>query len=241
MSAAPEAALRDAASVILVRRRAGVAHVLIGQRGRTAAFLPSKFVFPGGAVDPGDAGIDLTGDLSRACLSRLQRAARPDLAAQLIAAAIRETWEETGLRLAREDGTADAAAGAGIGAAPAAPQVHPSWQGFDTGGIRPSAAGFSFVFRAITPPGRPRRFDARFFMVDCAHVVGDLDDFSGACDELSHLQWVPLEAVRSFDLPFITELVLAEVQGLLAGNVTQPPSVPFMSHDGPTSGFSRLV
>ncbi|MGR3571979.1 DNA mismatch repair protein MutT [Brevirhabdus sp.] len=237
MSTAPEVALRDAASVILVRRRAGVAHVLIGQRGRTAAFLPSKFVFPGGAVDPGDAGIDLTGDLSRACLSRLKRGARPGLAAQLIAAAIRETWEETGLRLAR----ADDAAAAGIGAVPAAPRVHPSWQGFDTGGIRPSAAGFSFVFRAITPPGRPRRFDARFFMVDCAHVMGDLDDFSGACDELSHLQWVPLEAVRSFDLPFITELVLAEVQGLLAENVTQPPSVPFMSHDGSTSGFSRLV
>ena len=68
------------------------------------------------------------------------------------------------------------------------------------------------VFRAITPPGRPRRFDARFFMIDANAIASDLDDFSAACDELSHLSWIPLDEVRKFDLPFITEVVLAEVK-----------------------------
>ncbi|MDO5641628.1 MAG: DNA mismatch repair protein MutT, partial [Paracoccus sp. (in: a-proteobacteria)] len=59
MTLAPElraddgAALRDAASVVLVRRGSAGASVLMGMRGANAAFMPSKFVFPGGAVDEG--------------------------------------------------------------------------------------------------------------------------------------------------------------------------------------------
>ena len=69
----------------------------------------------------------------------------------------------------------------------------------------PDASALQFVFRAITPPGRPRRFDARFFLIDAEALHGDIDDFSNASDELSHLQWIALEDVRKFDLPFITE------------------------------------
>ena len=95
------------------------------------------------------------------------------------------------------------------------------------------------MFRAITPPGRPRRFDARFFLIDAAAIASDLDDFSAASDELSHLQWIPLPKVREFDLPFITEVVLAEVAGRLH-RPGPPASVPFFKNDDEQNLFLRL-
>ncbi|MCB1401131.1 MAG: DNA mismatch repair protein MutT, partial [Rhodobacteraceae bacterium] len=83
--------------------------------------------------------------------------------------------------------------------------VPADWAGFAARGYLPSAAALNFVFRAITPQGRPRRFDARFFLADAAQVQGDPDDFSQACDELSHLHWVPIAEARQLNLPFITE------------------------------------
>jgi 8-oxo-dGTP pyrophosphatase MutT (NUDIX family) len=96
-----------------------------------------------------------------------------------------------------------------------------------------------FVFRALTPPGRPRRFDARFFLVDADHINTDPDDFSAATDELSHLQWIPLEEARRFDMPFITEVVLAEIQAR-AGDPSPPDSVPFFKNNDEESLFLRL-
>ncbi len=88
---------------------------------------------------------------------------------------------------------------------------------------RRTQARLRFVFRAVTPPGRPRRFDARFLLAPAEAILGDPDDFSRANDELSHLQWVPLDAARSFDLPFITEIVLAEVAWRLTEDGPPPP------------------
>ena len=91
----------------------------------------------------------------------------------------------------------------------------------------------------MTPPGRPRRFDARFFLVAAGAVQGDPEDFSRACEELSHLRWVPLARVRDHDLPFITEVVLAEIGPLLARH-GPPDSVPFVTNDDPVSCVRRL-
>lgn len=195
--------IRDAATVILLRDRATRPRVLMGQRGAGAVFMPSKFVFPGGAVDAADAGVRLARPVPAPCHDRL--AAQSALApATIAAAAIRELWEEAGLALAAS-GTA------------------PDWPGFPG---QPDAGAMRFVFRAVTPAGRPRRFDARFLMVPAEAVAGDPDDFSAATDELSHLQWVPLDAARELDLPFITEIVLAEIAHRL-GEAGAPPSVPF--------------
>ncbi|MEM8591811.1 MAG: NUDIX domain-containing protein [Pseudomonadota bacterium] len=188
--------IRDAATVILHREIAGTAHVLMGQRGAKAAFMPSKFVFPGGAVDADDARVPLAAPLPDPCGTRLKEDSARDLSHALAVAAIRELWEETGLALGRAAPWRDAPA---------------DWQSFAARGLQPDASALRFVFRAITPPGRPRRFDARFFLVPAEALATDPDDFSNASDELSHLQWVPLSEARSLDLPFITEVVLAEV------------------------------
>lgn len=217
-------ALRNAATVIVLRNRFDDPHVLMGQRGSKAAFMPDKFVFPGGAVDETDRNVPLATPLPALCAGRLCDDSPQDLANALAAAAIRELWEETGLVLGAK----------GQWASPPA-----DWSTFAATGHLPAAHPLQFVFRAVTPPGRPRRFDARFFLVDAAELASDPDDFGAACDELSHLQWIPLPRVREFDLPFITEVVLAEVAA--RAQETEPPtSVPFFKNSEEESLFLRL-
>ena len=218
-------AIRDAATVIALRDRDTQPRILMGQRGAGAAFMPNKFVFPGGAVDPGDAAVPLAGPLPELCAARLSEEAAPGLAPALAAAAIRELWEETGQLLGLP--------GDWGGAVPT------DWQSFAAAGHVPNAAPLQFVFRAITPPGRPRRFDARFFLLDAEDLASDPDDFTAASDELSHLQWIDLEQVRDFDMPFITEVVLAEIAAR-AAEPAPPVSVPFFRNDDEESLFLRL-
>ncbi|SMY08758.1 NUDIX hydrolase [Flavimaricola marinus] len=218
-----KAALRDAATIILLRDRTTTPAILMGQRGASAAFMPMKFVFPGGAVDPGDAAIPLAANVSGTCAARLAEESRtsPDT---LAAAAIRELWEETGQVLGRP----------GVWPDPPA-----DWAGFAATGHLPDASALQFVFRAVTPVGRPRRFDARFFLADAAALATDPDDFELASDELSLLQWVPLEEARSFDLPFITEVVLAELANRL-DDPGPPERVPFFRNDDEAHLVTRL-
>ncbi|WP_407692409.1 NUDIX hydrolase [Rhabdonatronobacter sediminivivens] len=228
MSTAPaidKTAIRHAATIMLVRDHADGPQVLMGQRGASAAFMPDKFVFPGGAVDPDDAQVPLGTDLSPLCTARLE-AEGGMRAATLAAAAIRELWEETGLML----GTP--------GVWPGPP--HPDWAQFAARGMLPAADALTFVFRAITPPGRPRRFDARFFLADATRVQGDPTDFSAACEELSHLQWVPFSTARHLNLPFITEVVLAEAEACLRDG-GKPDSVPFFDNAQERSEFRRIA
>jgi 8-oxo-dGTP pyrophosphatase MutT (NUDIX family) len=206
--------VRDAATLILVRDADRNPSVLMGQRGKTAAFMPDKYVFPGGAVDETDAVVEFPELLSEPCRGRLaarNTGASPDA---LAAAAIRELWEETGLRLGR----------------PGPWKAPEAWRGFSEDGLAPDASALRFFFRAVTPPGRPRRFDARFFLADASTLADDPDDFSGAEDELSHLHWVPLDEVRALNLPFITRIVLGELQAHLP-SLGAPKGVPFVTND----------
>lgn len=218
-----KSAIRDAATIILIRDRKTAPSVLMGQRGAKAAFMPSKFVFPGGAVDTGDASIPLAAPPSDLCRVRL--AEQSDLSPEtLAAAAIRELWEETGQILGQRADWPDAP---------------PGWRGFARSGYRPDGAALTYFFRAITPPGRPRRFDARFFLADAERLASDPDDFTRAEEELSHLHWVPLPEVRALDLPFITEVVLAEVIAL-AGTDGPPETVPFFCNNDERFLVERL-
>ena len=211
--------VRNAATVIVVRDGKSV---LMGQRGSRAVFMPGKFVFPGGAVDQTDHDVPLS-PMGDGCDARLaQDSDCPNNA--LLAAAVRELWEETGQIL----GTKDTWPTPPIG-----------WRAFAATGHVPRAESLSFFFRAVTPKGRPRRFDARFFLADAADLCSDPDDFSGAEDELSHLQWIPFDQVKTYDLPFITKVVLAELIAYLArGGPIK--SVPFFRNEDEPNLVRRL-
>lgn len=216
--------IKNASTIIIVRDAHTSPKILMGQRGQKAAFMPDKFVFPGGAVDDGDGTVSLAGLPDPACVDRLGHMADAALVPGLLSCVARELWEETGQIL-----------GIKGDAAPA----NPDWDGFHATGHTPTAEGLRFVFRAITPPGRPRRFDARFFMADASALASDPDDFAQASDELSHLHWVNLHEARALNLPFITEVVLAEVTALMT--TTEPPeSVPFFKNDEHASQFLRI-
>ena len=208
--------VRDAATLILVRDRDTRPRVLMGRRGARAAFLPSRLVFPGGAVDPGDAAVPLAGDLPGPCRSRLVTSGGPSPEA-LAAAAIRELHEETGLALAAPGDWPDGA------------PVPAAWARLAAAGLVPDPRPLRFVFRAITPQGQPRRFDARFFLAFAEDIAGDPDDFAGADAELSDLGWRPIDGRDGLDLPFITSVVLDHVAGALDRD--SPPEVPFFRGD----------
>jgi 8-oxo-dGTP pyrophosphatase MutT (NUDIX family) len=217
--------IRNASTVIVLRDRMTTPRILMGQRGAKAAFMPNKFVFPGGAVDTADADIALGAPLNDLCHQRLQEDATTDMSHPLAVAAVRELFEETGQVL----GTKGAWSG----------DIHPDWVDFAATGHLPDASSLQYEFRALNTPGRPRRFDARFFLVDADALATDPDDFSAASDELSHLQWVSLTDVRSFDMPFITEVVLSEIEAR-ATDLTPPESVPYFRNNDEESLFVRL-
>lgn len=91
--------LRDAASLILLRRTEGGLRVLMGLRNAGHRFMPNHMVFPGGGVDLEDHTAPVASPLRPEVMERLQRAAAPELAAALGHAAARELEEETGLSL----------------------------------------------------------------------------------------------------------------------------------------------
>jgi len=216
--------IRNASTVIVLRDRTTTPRILMGQRGARAVFMPNKFVFPGGAVDAGDHAVPLGTPIQAPNDTRLEDDSPPGLGAALAVAAIRELYEETGQVLGTR------------GSWQAPP---PDWHSFAATGHVAHAAPLQFVFRALTPPGRPRRFDARFFLIDAEHLASDPDDFSQASDELSHLQWVALDQVRTFDMPFITEVVLSEIAARVH-DPAPPASVPYFKNNDEESLFLRL-
>lgn len=176
---------KDAATLILVR---GGREVMMGQRAKGHVFMPNKWVFPGGAVDPGDSRLPAAAELKpdTEALLRLGGVRRAPRAFALAAA--RETLEETGLTLGGPEG--------------------------------PELDKLDYICRAITPPYRPRRFDARFFLADSEAVL--CDDCPIAGEELLHTEWFSLDKAEALDLPSITRFVLKEVRARLAGEAVQP-------------------
>lgn len=205
--------IRDAATLILWRRRAGKLEVLMGERHGASAFMPNRYVFPGGRLDLGDYRIKPAAPLNPVSTARLERCrgTGPRKGVALALAAIRETFEESGLRIA--------------GPAKVAKTVPPNWSVFCAGDLAPDPSALLYICRAITPPGRPRRFDARFFAAPAELAVGDLTPSA----ELDKLSWVTQADTQGLPLPGITQYVIANLEHWLALPAAADPAqrVPF--------------
>jgi 8-oxo-dGTP pyrophosphatase MutT (NUDIX family) len=215
---------RDAASVLLLRPAAGEPgqpgiEVYMLRRARSMAFAPGVFVFPGGSVDPRDAeqGMAWAGPDAQEWGRALD--APPALARALVCAAVRETFEESGVLLAGPDAGTVVADTSG-----------PEWEA-DRQALLDhslSLAGFlgrrGLVLRSdllrpwarwITPVVEARRYDTRFFIA--AIPPGQRTrDVGGEAEEVAW--WQPeaaIRAARQRELRLMppTAVCLAEVGG----------------------------
>jgi 8-oxo-dGTP pyrophosphatase MutT (NUDIX family) len=190
--------------------------VLLGRRHAGHSFMPGVFVFPGGSVDAGDRRMAAHGTLDPDCIRRLaEQVVRPSAARTraLALAAIRETFEETGLFIA----------------APADGPVRaptPAWAAFAERALVPTLAPLRFVARAITPPGRSKRFDTRFFVAEASAVVDRIDGVIGPDAELVELAWVPLDQTADLAMAAITRIVLEEIADQAAAGFSAATPVP---------------
>lgn len=200
---------RHAASLVLMRRDDGVTRILMGKRPARAVF-PEAFVFPGGRLDKSDGAIAPAAPLSAHTLNDLcaRGGCTPALARALATAAIRETFEETGLLVA-----APGHAGAREGA----------WAHFAERGLAPAHDRLRFLGRAITPTSAPVRFHARFFVADAEATQGQVTSNG----ELLELDWYPLESALRLPTIDVTRFVLNE---LLAAESGVAREVPFFRY-----------
>jgi 8-oxo-dGTP pyrophosphatase MutT (NUDIX family) len=197
---------RDAASLILLRDGKSGLEVLIGRRGTGARFMPGRYVFPGGRVTAEDArpwAGEPGGDKAHTFLA-------------LKHAALRETFEETGLVVGETRAAPAKANGA----------LSPVEEAYRARGVAPAPALLRLVGRAITPVASPIRFHARFFVADGRHAAGELVP----CEELDDLHWHPVDGEPPGTMQNVTRFMLRCAVEAWRG--TLPAAPPLYWHRG---------
>lgn len=191
----PPVPTRDAATVVVVRDGdEGIESYLL-RRQPTMAFAPGMYVFPGGGVDAADRSTDVpwAGPPPAVWAERL--GCTEEDARGLVCAAVRETFEESGVLLAGPDEhsvVADTSA-ASFQEARLALERHELTFGSylaDSGLVlRTDLLGAWAHW--ITPAFHPRRYDTRFFVAVLpeGQSVGELPG------EADRAAWVPLTQV----------------------------------------------
>jgi 8-oxo-dGTP pyrophosphatase MutT (NUDIX family) len=201
---------RDAATIVLYQMSRGRPCVLMGLRHSGHKFMPDNYVFPGGRVDRSDGYVPAASEMRKHVAERLSQSASPHRARALAMAAVRETFEETGLII-------------GTSAREMPKSMPANWQPFFDAGFAPALKDLEYICRAVTPPFRPIRFNARFFLSSGENLEGDL----ASSGELLHLEWMPLEKARELPTPGIQQIVLESLEHLIdpAGKVKRPKQV----------------
>jgi 8-oxo-dGTP pyrophosphatase MutT (NUDIX family) len=192
---------RDAASLVLLREGSGGLEVLMGRRTRTARFMPGYYVCPGGRA---------TGEDRHAWIGESGRPHELEggsVFLHLPRAALRETYEETGILIGRPDGPS------------AAPPRFAIEAAFGEHGIAPALDFLTYIGRAITPTSSPIRFNTRFFLADGRHAVGGLAD----SNELDDVAWHPADLRAPRLMSGVTRFMLARAIAVRSGDRSAPP------------------
>lgn len=207
---------RDAATLILYRLDDDRPRILMGCRSAGHDFMPDKYVFPGGRVDEEDVLVPSLTELRPDQDVPLRIGAqRPTRVFPLTA--IREMFEETGLVVGR---TCEPKS-----------EVPASWADYHAQGVAPCLRPFTFVGRAITPPMRHKRFDARFLMADARDaLIDDRAPVDG--HELADLRWFTLKEAGELDLPNVTRFVISEIEARLLRQEAVRPFHLYWSNAG---------
>src|ERR1700743_2172977 len=214
---------RDAATLILVDRSGDIPKVLVGKRHDKVVFMPGKFVFPGGRVDKADNRVPVAAPITKELEHNLLKGS-PKIssarATSLAHGAIREACEETGLCLGRKtDGKA--------------PKLEGPWKPFADAGLLPDPSGLYLIARAITPPGRVRRFDTRFFTADASAITHRVEGVIHPDAELVELVWVEIGSKPLADLHPMIKDVLGDLERRVAtGPLRHDAAVPFFHFYG---------
>jgi 8-oxo-dGTP pyrophosphatase MutT (NUDIX family) len=167
--------------------------VLLGRRSAKARFMPGYYVFPGGRLDPADRQRSGFDEMLGRPLPGVHGQDRHQLLA-LARAALRETYEETGLLVGW----------------PGRPRTRPTrqdvWQAFAAAGMTPGFSGLRLIVRAVTPARSPVRFNTRFFLAAGEHAAGLLRSNG----ELEEIAWRACSEALRLPLADVTELVLRQ-------------------------------
>ena len=213
----PPSEPRDAATIMLIDRAGPKAKVLLGRRHDSHKFMPGKFVFPGGRIEAVDRTMSTISELhpdTQAKLLERVEAPSAGLARGFALAAVRELAEETGLLLGAKGDTAPQTPGE-------------IWEEFAKARVHPDLGQVHFIARAITPQGRPKRFDTRFFTADATGISHRIEGVVGPDSELVELVWMPLDEAASVDMPTITSVILEELAARVAAGMAHALPVPF--------------
>lgn len=186
---------RDAATVILLREGTSGPEVFLQRRVRAMAFAGGMTVFPGGGVDRRDADSALDWSGPGPAWWAGQFGCAPEVARALVCAAVRETFEESGVLLA---GPGPASV---VGSTAAYAEARAALVSRELS-LAAFLAREGLVLRAdllrpwanwVTPEGEPRRYDTRFFLA--AMPDGQLAD--AVTTEAAEAYWrTPAEALR---------------------------------------------
>ena len=199
---------KDASTLILIDRSGDEPALLMGKRHTAHAFMPDVYVFPGGRRDRHDGRVPVADHLHPSVEEKLLRKmaspARSVRARALAIAAIRETFEEVGVFIA----------------GPGQPSRQEGWKAFAERKVAPRLSPLRYIARAVTPPGKNRRFDTRFFAC-FRDEIGKVEAESS--NELLDLRWVKLSEANAIKMPRITQAIITE----LTFELQNDPSLPF--------------
>lgn len=222
---------KDAATLLILDRDdSGTVRLLMGRRHMRHTFMPGKFVFPGGRVDPADSRIanvlPYHPEVETRLFKDLKNARSSARVRALALAAIRETYEEAGLFIGRKsEGTAL--------------HLGTGFEAFAERHVQPDLGGLRMIARAITPPQRPRRFDTRFLAVWADAIADRLPEGHGPSGELEDCAWLTFEEARAKELPMITTKILGDLEERLAADPELTPTTPVPYYFFRKGGFVR--
>jgi 8-oxo-dGTP pyrophosphatase MutT (NUDIX family) len=200
---------RHATSLVIHREGNSETEVFMWRRHKKARFKPGVYVFPGGMIERAGHDAHAVAGLDQALAEKLDVGESQRRGHALAMAAVRETFEETGLV---------AGAPGDVG-----PSSDPTWSHFRKIGQAPDLSRLGYLRRAVTPTAQPMRFHARFFFIAADHLSGTINP----SEELEDLQWVALSDRGRLPMMQVTEFMMDILAGRLSGEISQAPLISF--------------